>query len=470
MAASADIGVIGLGVMGRNLALNIADRGFTVAVYNRTVATTRALAAAAQDKQLVPCETPAALVAAIRPPRPVLLMVKAGDAVDAQIDALQPLLATGDMVIDGGNSNYADTMRRERAAAGHGLGFLGAGISGGEAGARHGPSIMVGGTASAYARVQPMLEAIAARIDDAPCCARLGPDGAGHFVKMLHNGIEYADMQLIAEVYALLRGPGGMAPAELQATFAAWNEGELDSYLVEITAAILGTDDPETKRPLVDVILDRAGEKGTGRWASVAALDLGVPAPTIAAAVFARALSALKPERVAAAPLFAREAAPFAGDRSRLAATLHDALLAAKLSAYAQGFAVIAGASRAHDWSIDGAEVARIWRGGCIIRARFLDRVAAAFRGEPTRANLLLDPYFRDRMTAAEGALREAVGLAAAHGVPVPALASALAYFDGYRSAQLPANLIQAQRDYFGAHTFERTDRPGAFHFDWPAS
>ena len=397
-------------------------------------------------------------------------MVKAGDAVDAQIAALQPLLATGDMIIDGGNSHYADTMRRERAAAGPGLGFLGAGVSGGEAGARHGPSIMVGGAASAFGRVQPMFEAIAARIDDVPCCARLGPDGAGHFVKMLHNGIEYADMQLIAEVYALLRGPGGMAVAELQATFAAWNEGELDSYLIEITAAILGTEDPETEGPLVDVILDRAGEKGTGRWASVAALDLGVPAPTIAAAVFARALSALKPERVAAAPLFPRERAPFAGDRSRLAATLHDALLAAKLGAYAQGFAVIAGASRAHDWSVDAAEVARIWRGGCIIRARFLDRVAAAFRGEPALANLLLDPYFRDRMTAAEGALREAVGLAAAHGVPVPALASALAYFDGYRSAQLPANLIQAQRDYFGAHTFERTDRPGAFHFDWPAS
>ena len=468
MAAAADIGLIGLGVMGRNLALNIADRGFTVAVYNRTVATTDAFVGASPGAALLPCETLAELVAAIRPPRPVLLMVKAGAPVDAQIDALAPLLAADDMVIDGGNTHYADTMRREQAAAARGFGLLGAGISGGEAGARYGPSIMVGGTAAAYRRIQPIFEAIAARVAGAPCCARLGPDGAGHFVKMMHNGIEYADMQLIAEVYTLLRELGGMPPAKLQTTFAAWNDGDLNSYLIEITAAILGTADPETGQPLLDLILDTAGEKGTGRWASVAALDLGVPAPTITAAVFARALSALKAERQDAAARFPRDTAAFTGDGERLVATLHDALLAGKLCAYAQGFAVIAAASRAHDWAIDAAEVARIWRGGCIIRARFLDRIDDAFRVAPGLANLLLDPYFGGLMTAGVGALREAVALAAGHGVPVPALASALAYFDAYRSARLSANLIQAQRDYFGAHTFQRVDKPGAFHFDWP--
>jgi 6-phosphogluconate dehydrogenase len=467
MTSQAEIGLIGLGVMGQSLALNIADHGYRVAVYNRTTARTEAFAASEEARRLrlEACVSLEDLVAALRRPRAVVLMVQAGEATDHHIDALAGLLEPGDVIVDGGNARYQDTIRRERALRGRQLMFLGTGISGGEEGARHGPSIMAGGEPEAYRRVGPIFEAIAARVEGTPCAAHLGPDGAGHFVKMIHNGIEYADMQLIAETYALMRDVQGLGYPAMQAAFAEWNRGELDSYLIAITADILGKTDRETGQPMVEVILDRAGQKGTGGWALAAALDLGVPAPTMAEAVAARSLSALKSERVAAASQLAGPEPPPGPDLALDAA--RDALLAAKLCAYAQGFAVMAAASAAHGWSLDFGTVATIWRGGCIIRARFLDRIKEAYDRRPELANLLLDPYFSELMGRTQNSLREAVAAAARRGVAAPALASALAYFDGYRAARLPANLIQAQRDYFGAHTYERVDRPGSFHSDW---
>jgi len=467
MTSQAEIGLIGLGVMGQSLALNMADHGYRVAVYNRTSARTEAFAASeeARGLPLEACVSLEDLAAALRRPRAVVLMVQAGEATDHHIDALAALLEPGDVIIDGGNARYQDTIRRERSLRERNLMFLGTGISGGEEGARHGPSIMAGGEPEAYQRVRPIFEAIAAQVDGTPCAAHVGPDGAGHFVKMIHNGIEYADMQLIAETYALMKDVQGLGYPAMQAAFADWNRGELDSYLIAITADILGKTDPETGQPMVEVILDRAGQKGTGGWALSAALDLGVPAPTIAEAVAARSLSALKTERVAAAsqlPGPERRPVPdLALDAAR------DALLAAKLCAYAQGFAVMAAASAAHRWSLDFGTVATIWRGGCIIRARFLDRIKQAYDRQPELANLLLDPYFAELMGRTQTGLREVVAATARQGVAAPALASALAYFDGYRAARLPANLIQAQRDYFGAHTYERVDRPGSFHSDW---
>jgi 6-phosphogluconate dehydrogenase len=463
--ATCDIGLIGLGVMGQNLALNMADRGFRTAVYNRTTARTETFVAGseAKGKPLEPCRTLEELVAAVGRPRAIILMVPAGAATDQQIDALAPLLERGDIIVDGGNARFEDTIRRERALGRRGLLFLGTGISGGEEGARHGPSIMAGGTEQAYARVRPIFEAIAAKVDDAPCCALVGPDGAGHFVKMLHNGIEYADMQLIAEAYAIMKDALGLSYQEMQATFAEWNRGDLDSYLIEITADILARTDPDTGQPLVEVILDRAEQKGSGRWAVMAALELGVPAPTIAEAVSARSLSALKDERVRASQrLPAPQAEPEAAGGNQLEA-LRDGLLAAKVGAYAQGFAVMAAASAAHDWRLDLGAIASIWRGGCIIRARFLDRIKDAYGREPELTNLLLDPYFGAHMERAQAGWREVVAAAIRRGVAVPGFASALAYYDGYRQARLPANLLQAQRDHFGAHTYERTDRPGRF-------
>jgi 6-phosphogluconate dehydrogenase len=471
MASQAEIGLIGLGVMGQNLALNIADHGFRIAVYNRTAARTEAFAASeeARSRPIAPCAKLADLVGALRAPRAIILMVQAGAATDEQIAALAPLLAPGDVIVDGGNARYQDTIRRERALAERGLRLLGAGISGGEEGARHGPSIMAGGAPEAYARVQPILEAIAAVVEGAPCCARLGPDGAGHFVKMLHNGIEYADMQLIAETYALMKDGLGLAYPEMQATFAAWNQGDLDSYLIEITADILGKRDLETGQPMVEVILDRAGQKGTGGWAVAAALELGVAAPTIAEAVAARTLSAAKDERVYAAPRLAGPTAVEDHASTVDLDTLRDALLAAKVAAYAQGFAVMAAASSVHGWDLDLGTIARIWRGGCIIRARLLNRMREAYAHDAALANLMLDPYFAALLAQTQDGLREAIVLAARRGIAAPALGSALAYYDGYRCARLPANLIQAQRDYFGAHTYERIDRPGSFHSDWSA-
>jgi 6-phosphogluconate dehydrogenase len=470
MSSQAEIGLVGLGVMGQNLALNIAERGFPITVYNRTTSRTEAFVGGDEAGRfgVGAATTPEDLVAAIRPPRAIVLMVQAGTATDAQIEALAPLLDAGDVLVDGGNALFTDTIRRERALTERGLRFLGTGISGGEEGARHGPSIMVGGGSGAWERVRPIFEAIAAQVDGAPCCARLGPDGAGHFVKMMHNGIEYADMELIAETYALMRAALGLDHGAMQAAFAEWNAGELDSYLIEITADILGKTDPETGRPMVEVILDRAGQKGTGGWAVTAALELGVPAPTIAAAVDARTISSLEDERIHAAE---RLTGPEA-DAEPGAVTLdqlRDALLAGKIAAYAQGFAVMAGAARVHDWPLDFGTIASIWRGGCIIRARFLHRITEAYGRDPGLANLMLDPHFAETLRRGQGALRRVVELGARVGVALPGLSSALAYYDGYRSARLPANLIQAQRDYFGAHTYQRVDRDGTFHTDWSA-
>jgi len=469
MTAQADIGLVGLAVMGQNLALNIADHGYTIAVFNRTTATTRAFVAseAAHGKPVIGCDTMEDLVAALKKPRAVILMVKAGEPVDAQIAALKPLLEEGDIIVDGGNSHFRDTRRRDRALTEAGLNFMGTGISGGEEGARRGPSIMPGGTAEAYAKVGPIFRAIAAQVDGEPCCVHIGADGAGHFVKTTHNGIEYADMQMIAEAYFLMRGLLGLSAAEMADTFAAWNRGDLDSYLIEITADILGQVDEETGRPMVDVIVDRAGQKGTGRWTSESALELGVPAPTIAEAVFARALSALKPERVAAEKILGGAKPKFTGDRAAFLDDLRDALLASKICAYAQGFALMQAAKEEFGWDTDLGKVSMIWRGGCIIRARFLDRIKEAYDRDPALRNLLLDPHFRAVVEKGQEAWRRVVGAAVGNGLPVPALASALSYHDAYRSGRLWADLIQAQRDYFGAHTFERTDREGWFHREW---
>jgi 6-phosphogluconate dehydrogenase len=465
--ANVDLGLIGLGVMGLNLAQNLADHGHGVAVHARR---REAVAdAVAQDGRLVGADDLAALAAAIRKPRAVLLLVPAGKPVDDQITALLPHLEPGDIVIDGGNSHYPDTRRRTAALTAKGLHFVGLGVSGGEEGARHGPALMAGSSEEAWARVSPMLRAIAAKAGpggDEPCCDRVGPDGAGHFVKMVHNGIEYAEMQAIAEAYALLRH-AGLDAAQAAEIFARWNDGPLGSYLVEITAPILRERDPETGRPLVEVILDRAGQKGTGIWTAQAALELGVPAPTLIAAVGARAISALKTERVEAARLL--PTAPGAAlDASSLPGELEAALLAARLVNYAQGFALMAAASKTYEWSIPLDRVAKLWRGGCIIRARILDDVSAAFAAKPDLANLLLAPQLAATVTGGDGALRRIVALAAGAGVAVPVFGAALAYAEGYRTAVLPANLIQGQRDFFGAHTFERTDRAGSFHHAWP--
>jgi 6-phosphogluconate dehydrogenase len=468
MTASQDLGLIGLGVMGQNLALNIADHGFSLAVFNRTVATAQAFAAAAEPGQKIQAAAELkALVAALKRPRAVITMLPAGAATDEALDALAALLEPGDVLIDCGNALYADTMRRERALTARGLGFVGAGVSGGEEGARHGPSIMAGGSADAVARIAPVFEAIAAKAEGAACYAHVGPDGAGHFVKMLHNGIEYADMQLIAETYDLMRRVLGLDHGAMQAAFAQWNRGELDSYLIEITAAVLGRIDPETGAPLVEQILDRAGQKGTGGWAVAAALELGVAAPTIAAAVEARTLSAIKAERERAAKLLSGPAPALADGAGLALDDLAEALLLAKIGAYAQGFAVIDAAGRRHGWTLDRARIAAIWRAGCIIRARLLGQIMAAYERAPDLVNLMLDPAFAARIGRGQGAWRRVVAAAVGHGVPAPGLGSALAYYDSYRAARLPANLIQAQRDFFGAHTYERIDRPGSVHTDW---
>ena len=494
---TADIGVIGLAVMGENLVLNMASRGFTVAVYNRTTSKVDAfLAARAAGKTIVGAWSEEELVAKLARPRRVMLMVQAGRAVDRVIDTLVPLLEPGDVLIDGGNSNYQDTTRRTRALRDRGILYVGAGVSGGEEGALLGPSIMPGGNADAWPVLEPIFKAVAAKVDGGtPCCDWIGPDGAGHYVKMVHNGIEYGDMQMIAEAYALLGDIGGIEPAAMSGIFARWNEGALASYLIEITAGILARVDDETGRPLVDLILDTAGQKGTGKWTGIDSLMLGAPVTAITEAVFARALSALKNERVAASrvlpgpeaypggggsPAVASSAADvcaasapsgrgFDADAASFADDVRQALYASKICSYAQGFQLLAMASAEHGWRLDFGAVALMWRGGCIIRAAFLDRIKAAYDDTPDLANLLMAPYFREAIAGAQSAWRRVVATAVMHGVPVPAFASALAWYDGYRSARLPANLLQAQRDYFGAHTYERIDRPRGefFHTDW---
>ncbi|WP_099864822.1 NADP-dependent phosphogluconate dehydrogenase [Pararhizobium haloflavum] len=472
--SDAEIGLIGLGVMGRNLALNIAENAAKIAVFNRTSARTDEFFETAGDLQerIVACESLEDLVAAIRPPRPIIIMVQAGEAVDAQIEALRPLLGDKDIIIDAGNANFHDTRRRSDALDGSGLTFIGMGVSGGEEGARHGPSMMVGGTPQSYDRIKSTVEAIAARYEGEPCVAHLGSDGAGHFVKTIHNGIEYADMQMIAEIYGIMRDGLNMDAATIGDVFERWNGGRLNSYLIEITGKVLKADDGKTGRPIVDVIKDSAGQKGTGRWSAIESQMLGVPATTIEAAVAARALSALRGERMAAEEAFGLPSAlPISdADRDRFIDQLEAALMAGKIAAYAQGFAVMSAASDEYGWTLPMPTIARIWRAGCIIRSQFLDEIASAFDDNPDAANLMVTPKFADLMRQSDRNLRAVVSIATTAGLPVPALGSALAYFDGYRRGRGTANLVQAQRDFFGAHGFERLGEDGAHHGPWSSA
>jgi 6-phosphogluconate dehydrogenase len=453
--------------MGQNLARNVASRGVPVAVYNRTRSRTeRMMREHDAEGDFTPATELPAFVAALARPRTILIMVKAGSPVDEAIAELRPHLEPGDIVIDGGNSHFEDTRRRAAELEAAGLGFLGSGISGGEEGALHGPSVMPGGSRDAYDHVAPILTRIAAQVDGVPCCTYIGPDGAGHYVKMVHNGIEYADIQLIAEAYDFLGQALGLGPAEQSAIFREWNRGDLDSYLIQITAEVLAKVDRATGRPLVDVILDQAEQKGTGRWTAQDALDLGVPVTAITEAVFARSLSALKARRVEASRTLSGPAGA-ARATERLVDALRDALYASKVVAYAQGFDQMAAASAEYGWDLDLGALATIWRGGCIIRARFLDRIREAYAERPDLGSLLLAPYFRDAVAAGQDAWRRVVATAIELGVPTPAFASALAYYDGYRRERSPANLVQGLRDYFGAHGYHRVDREGAFHTRW---
>lgn len=465
----ADIGLIGLAVMGQNLALNIQDHGYRVAVYNRTPARTdEFLEGPAANSAIIGCHSAAELVACLPRPRMVLLMVKAGQAVDDTITLLRPCLEAGDIIIDGGNSHPNDTQRRVTALAEQNLLFVGCGISGGEEGARRGPSLMPGGNVAAWPHIRPIFEAIAARVDDQPCCRWIGPLGAGHFVKMVHNGIEYGDMQLIAETYHLLRVGMKLDTSQLSELFKRWNKGPLNSYLIEITGRILEIREPGGS-PLIDAILDTAGQKGTGLWTGIEALQLGTPLTTISEAVFARALSSRRDERIlASTQLTSRPLSPTRPEEDSIAA-IHDALYAAKIISYAQGFMLLRDAADAFGWQLDYQSIALIWRGGCIIRSIFLNDIAGAFETDSQLQNLLLAPFFAGQLDKAQAGWRKAVIMGVECGIPLPALSSALAFFDGYRCPRLPANLLQAQRDYFGAHTYERTDQPRGtfFHTDW---
>jgi 6-phosphogluconate dehydrogenase len=464
-AKQSDIGIVGLGVMGENLALNLDRNGFAVSGYD--LEEPRRESFARRTGAVAPRSLPE-LVAGLGAPRVLLLMVPAGAAVDDLLAELRPLLAAGDIVIDGGNTKFTDTHRRITELAGSGILYVGAGVSGGEEGALRGPSIMPGGDAQAWPRVKPILQAIAARTEDGqPCCEWLGPGASGHFVKMVHNGIEYADMQLICEAYYLMRELPAMQPQQMSKVFADWNRGELASYLVGITADILSRIDPESGRPLVDLIVDTAQQKGTGKWASQAALDLGVTAPTIADAVFARTVSALREERAVASEVLSGPQARFSGDRDAFVEKIRRALLAAKVCAYAQGFQLLAAADKEYGWDLPFGTIAGLWRAGCIIRARLLEDIRNAYARAPDLSNLLVDAQFAAMMADSQQALRDVVATAARHGVAVPAFMSALSYYDSYRARRLPANLLQAQRDYFGAHSYQRLDRAGKFHTKW---
>jgi 6-phosphogluconate dehydrogenase len=466
--SSGKIGVVGLGTMGRNLALNIESRGFPVAVWNRETEWTTDFMAEHAAQQFIGTSTLEAFTAALEKPRRILMMIPAGKPVDEMIDRLRPLLEPGDVLIDGGNSWFEDTRRREADLRGAGIHFVGCGVSGGEEGARVGPSIMPGGSAEAWGQLRDLLEAAAARTEAGPCVTHVGPDGAGHFVKMVHNGIEYADMQLIAETWDVMRRVLGLSTPETADVFSRWNDGPLASFLVELTARVCRVIDPLTREPLVDHVLDKAGQKGTGRWTSQVALDLGVSHPTIATAIDARVLSSMKEERVAAA---ARLPGPVSRqpdlDVTATLADLHDGLYGSRICAYAQGMALIAAGSAKYQWNVSLSEIARIWKGGCIIRARLLDPIRAAFTRDPALANLLQDPELAALAVAAEGGWRRAIQLAIAAGIPQPAHASALAYFDSYRTPRLPQNLTQAQRDAFGAHKYQRVDGSEQLHSDW---
>src|SRR3954470_9837073 len=470
MSEKAQIGVTGLAVMGRNLARNFARHGHTGAVHNRSYGRTKQLVAEfGHEGTFLPAESAEEFVASLERPRRVVIMVKAGQPTDAVIDEFAPLLEPGDMLIDAGNAHFLDTRRREAALKERGLHFVGTGVSGGEEGALHGPSIMPGGSAESYESLGPLLEDIAAKAEDGEtCCVHVGPDGAGHLVKMVHNGIEYADMQLIAEAYDLLRQVGGNSPAEIAEIFKRWNEGRLGSYLIEITAEVLQQTDAATGQPFVDIVLDQAEQKGTGRWTVQAALDLGVPVSGIAESVFARALSGGADVRKAAADAALPGPSPSAGEHGGdLQADVEQALFASKIVAYAQGFQQIQAASKEYDWSIDPGAMAKIWRAGCIIRAKFLEYIRAAYDKQPQLASLLVDDYFLEAVGGAQDAWRRVVARAAAQGIPAPGFASSLAYYDGLRAKRLPAALIQGQRDFFGAHTYQRVDKPGKFHTLW---
>ncbi|AZP05263.1 NADP-dependent phosphogluconate dehydrogenase [Jeotgalibaca ciconiae] len=463
------IGVVGMAVMGKNLALNIESRGYSVSIFNRTGSKTEAVVAENPDKKLVPTYTIEEFVDSLEKPRRILLMVKAGVATDKTIQSLLPHLDKGDVLIDGGNTFYQETIRRNKELENSGVNFIGTGVSGGEEGALKGPSIMPGGQKEAYELVAPILEQISAKAEDGtPCVTYIGSDGAGHYVKMVHNGIEYGDMQLIAESYDLMRNFLKMSVEEIASVFKEWNEGELDSYLIDITADILTKYDPETGKPMVDVILDRAGNKGTGKWTSQSALDLGVPLPLITESVFARFISAIKSERVAASKILPEptETLPEV-DKAEFLENIRKALYFSKIMSYAQGFSQMRFASEENDWNLQYGEIAKIWRAGCIIRARFLQNITDAYEKNPELKNLLLDGYFINITKEYQQSVRKVVSTAVLAGLPVPSLSSAIAYFDSYRSETLPANIIQAQRDYFGAHTYERTDKDGVYHFEW---
>jgi 6-phosphogluconate dehydrogenase len=469
--AQADIGLIGLAVMGENLVLNMESRGYTVAVYNRTTSKVDDLVnGRGKGKNLVGAHTIEEFVGSLKLPRKIMMMVKAGSAVDALIDQLIPFLAPGDILIDGGNSYFPDSIRRTAYLESKGFLFGGVGVSGGEEGALKGPSIMPGGSAASWPHLKPIFQAISAKVGpngDIPCCDWVGNDGAGHYVKMVHNGIEYGDMQLICEAYAMMKHLLGMSAPEIGEVFAKWNKGPLDSYLIEITRDILAKKDPATGKYLVDVILDKAGQKGTGKWTSQNAMDLGIPIPTMMEAVVARQLSALKDERVAAGRKFAAPALRTQEDREKFLQAIHDALFASKIMSYAQGFQLLRAAGEEYKWDLNFGSIAYLWRGGCIIRAQFLEEIKKAFDAEPGLKNLILAPYFTGVIQKAESNWRRAVSEAILSGIAVPAFTSALAYYDSYRSPELPANLLQAQRDYFGAHTYERIDKPGWFHTEW---
>ncbi len=465
-----DIGLIGLAVMGENLVMNMESKGFTVSVYNRTTEKVKKFVEGrAKGKNITGTYSLEELVASLEKPRKVMMMIKAGKAVDDTIDSLIPLLEEGDIIIDGGNSHFPDTIRRTSYVESKGLLYIGTGVSGGEEGALKGPSLMPGGSKAAWESVKPILQAICAKVEDgSPCCDWVGENGAGHFVKMVHNGIEYGDMQLICEAYQLMRDLLGMSDDEMHDIFAQWNEGELDSYLIEITRDILAYKD-EDGSPIVEKILDTAGQKGTGKWASIAALDEGIPLTLIGEAVFSRCLSAMKEERVAASKVLSGPEIKFEGDREQFIKDIKDALYAAKIVSYAQGYTLMRAAAKTYGWNLNYGGIALMWRGGCIIRSVFLGKIKEAYDSNPELSNLLLDPYFKGIIEKAQAGWRRVCATALANGIPVPAMTTALSYFDGFRCERLPANLLQAQRDYFGAHTYERLDAPRGtfFHTNW---
>jgi 6-phosphogluconate dehydrogenase len=461
-------GVIGLAVMGKNLAMNIESRGYSVAVYNRSREKTDEMLKEVDGRNFVGTYTIEEFVNSLEKPRKIMLMVKAGAPTDATIEQLKPHLEKGDILIDGGNTFFVDTQRRNKELSELGIHFIGTGVSGGEEGALKGPSIMPGGQREAYDLVAPIFKDISAKVNGEPCTTYIGPDGAGHYVKMVHNGIEYGDMQLISESYFLLKHVLGLSAEELHEVFAEWNKGELDSYLIEITADIFKKKDEETGKPMVDVILDTAGQKGTGKWTSQSALDLGVPLPIITESVFARFISAMKQERAEASKVLnGPDVKPFSGDRAAFIESVRKALYMSKICSYAQGFAQMRAASEEYNWDLQYGDIAMIFRGGCIIRAQFLQKIKDAYDREAALKNLLLDPYFKEIVESYQYALREIIGVAVQNGIPVPCFSAALSYYDSYRTETLPANLLQAQRDYFGAHTYQRVDKEGVFHTEW---